>query len=155
VSCRTLADLIAFNSAHAAEELAVFGQELFEMAEAKAPLTDPAYEKAVATLKRADTEGLAALLAQQGVEVLLAPSNGPAERIDELWGDRREGGWPSIANAAAIAGFPSLTVPAGMIGGLPIGITFVGNRNQDGLLLLVARAFERASGARVPPHVVV
>ncbi|MBV8341436.1 MAG: amidase [Gammaproteobacteria bacterium] len=155
VSCRSLADLIAFNSAHAAEELAVFGQELFEMAEAKAPLTDPAYEKAVATLRRADTEGLAALLAQQGVEVLLAPSNGPAERIDELWGDRREGGWPSIANAAAIGGFPSLTVPAGMIGGLPIGITFVGNRNQDGLLLLVARAFERASGARVPPHVVV
>jgi amidase len=155
VECRTLTDLIAFNKAHADAELAVFGQELFEMSEAKAPLTDAAYLKALATLKRAaDTEGLSALLAQQGVELLLAPSNGPAERIDQLWGDRGGGGWPQIANAAAIAGFPSLTVPAGLIRGLPVGITFVGNRNQDGLLLLAARAYERAAGARVPPYLI-
>ena len=60
--------------------------------------------------------------------------NGPAERIDELWGDRAGGGWPPIASAAAIAGYPSLTVPAGLVSGLPVGITFVGPRNQDGLL---------------------
>ena len=156
VDCRTLADLIAFNRAHAAAELTVFGQELFEMAEARGPLTDPAYQKALATLQRtADTEGLAALLGQQGIEVLLAPSNGPAERIDELWGDRSGGGWPPIASAAAIAGYPSLTVPAGLVSGLPVGITFVGARNQDGLLLQVARAYERATGARVPPHLVI
>ena len=156
VDCRTLADLIAFNRAHAEAELTVFGQELFEMAEAHGPLTDPAYQKALATLQRtADTEGLAALLGQQGVEVLLAPSNGPAERIDELWGDRSGGGWPPIASAAAIAGYPSLTVPAGLVSGLPAGITFVGPRNQDGLLLQVARAYERATGARVPPHLVI
>jgi hypothetical protein len=67
-------------------------------------------------------------------------------------GDRRGGGWSPIAGAAAIAGYPSLTVPAGLAGGLPVGISLVGNRNQDGLLLQVAQGFERASNARVPPH---
>ncbi len=153
VEAKTLADLIAFNRAHANEELVIFGQEIFEMAEAHGPLSDPAYLKAAAILQRAaDTEGLAALLAQQGVEVLLAPSNGPAELIDHVWGDRRGGGWSQIAGAAAIAGYPSLTVPAGLVTGLPVGMTLVGNRNQDGLLLQVARAYERATNARVPPH---
>ena len=156
VDCRTLADLIAFNRAHADEELIVFGQEIFEMAEAKGPLSDPAYEKALATLKRtADVEGLATLLGQQGVEVLVGPSNGPADLIDPVWGDRRGGGSSQIASAAAIAGYPSLTVPAGLVSGLPVGITLVTNRNQDGLLLQVARAYERAANARVPPHLMI
>jgi amidase len=153
VDCRTLADLIAFNRAHADEELIIFGQEIFEMAEAKGPLSDPAYEKALANLKRtADVEGLATLLGQQGVEVLMGPSNGPADLIDPVWGDRRGGGSSPIASAAAIAGYPSLTVPAGLVSGLPVGITLVTRRNQDGLLLQVARAYERAANARVPPH---
>jgi amidase len=153
VECRTLADLIKFNQSHSDDELIVFGQELFEMAEAKGPLSDPKYLQSVATLQRcADTEGLAALLGQQGVEVLLAPSNGPAELIDPVWGDRRGGGWSQIAGAAAIAGYPSLTTPAGLVSGLPVGITFVTRRNQDGLLLQVARAHERAASARVPPR---
>jgi amidase len=153
VEVRTLADLIAFNSAHAGDELVVFGQEIFEMAQSRGPLTDAAYLKALATLQRAaDTEGLAALLGQSGVEVLLAPSNGPAELIDPVWGDRRGGGWSPIAGAAAIAGYPSLTVPAGLVAGLPVGITLVGNRNQDGLLLQIASGFERTSNARVPPR---
>src|SRR6202021_817854 len=132
VECKTLADLIAFNKQHADSELIVFGQEIFEQAEA-----------------------WGALPAQKGVEVLIAPSNGPAERIDEVWGDRRDGGSAQIASAAAIAGYPSLTVPAGLAGGLPVGITLVGRRNQDGLLLQVARAYERATGARVPPHLTI
>jgi amidase len=156
VDCRTLADLIAFNRAHADEELIIFGQEIFEMAEAKGPLSDPAYQKAMATLKRTnDLEGLASLLGQQGVEVLAGPSNGPADLIDPVWGDRRGGGSSQIASAAAIAGYPSLTVPAGLVNGLPVGMTLVANRNQDGLLLQVARAFERAAGARVPPHLLI
>lgn len=156
VESRTLADLIVFNRVHADAELCVFGQDLFEKAEACGPLSDPAYRAALATLQRAaDTDGLAALLAQQGVELLLAPSNGPAERIDEVWGDRGETGWPQIASAAAIAGYPSLTVPAGLVGGLPVGITLVGRRHQDGLLLQVARAYERATHARVPPQLVL
>jgi amidase len=153
VDCKTLADLIAFNKAHADQELIVFGQEIFEMAEAKGPLSDDAYLKALDTLKRtADVEGLAALLGQQGVEVLVGPSNGPADLIDPVWGDRRGGGSSQIASAAAIAGYPSLTVPAGLVSGLPVGITLVTGRNQDGLLLQVARAYERAANARIPPH---
>jgi amidase len=155
VNCRTLADLIEFNRSHADAELVVFGQELFEMSEAKGPLSDPAYQTAIATLQRcADTEGLASLFGQ-GVDLLLAPSNGPAERIDEVWGDRRGGGWSSIADAAAIAGYPSITVPAGLVSGLPVGITLVARRNLDGLLLQAARAYERAAGARVPPRIVI
>jgi amidase len=152
VDCRNLADLIAFNEAHADEELIVFGQEIFEMAQAKGPLSDDAYQKALATLKRtADVEGLASLLGQ-GVDVLIGPSNGPADLIDPVWGDRRGGGSSQIAGAAAIAGYPSLTVPAGLVSGLPVGLTVVAARNQDGLLLQVARAYERAAYARVPPH---
>ena len=156
VECKTLTDLIAFNRAHADQELIVFGQEIFEMAEAKGPLSDPAYQKVLAALQRtADVEGLAALLGQQGVEVLAGPSNGPADLIDPVWGDRRGGGSSQIASAAAIAGYPSLTVPAGLVNGLPVGITLVTRRNQDGLLLQVARAYERAANARVPPHLMI
>ncbi len=156
VACRTLADLIAFNQTHAEDELVVFGQELFEQAEACGPLSDSKYTEARATLTRcADTEGLAALLGSRGVELLICPSNGPAGLIDHVWGDRHGGGWSAIASAAAIAGYPSLTVPAGLAEQLPVGLTLVGRRHQDGLLLQVARAFERASAARVPPRVAV
>ncbi len=150
---RDLQGLIAFNRAHAAEELTLFGQELFEASAARGPLTDPVYQSALTTLAlKADREGLAALFTGQDVELLVAPCNGPADRIDPLWGDRSgDGGWPSIASAAAIAGYPSLTVPAGRIGGLPVGLCLVAGRGRDGLLLQAGRAFERATGARVPP----
>ena len=154
VASRNLADLIAFNQAHRDQELGVFGQEIFEMAQERGPLSDDKYVKGRAGLDRAaDTEGLATLL--DGVEVLLSPSNGPAELIDPIWGDRRGGGWSTIANAAAIAGYPSITVPAGLVSGLPVGITLVTKRHQDGLLLQVARAYERAANARVAPHLAV
>jgi amidase len=153
VESRTLGDLIAFNKARADDELIVFGQEIFEMAEAKGPLSDESYQKAVATLKRtAETEGLATLLGSQGVEVLMGVGNGPADLIDPIWGDRRAPVGSPIAGAAAIAGFPSLTMPAGLVRELPVGLTLVTYRNQDGLLLQVARAFERAANARVAPR---
>jgi len=153
VQCRSLADLIAFNQEHKDRELPIFGQEIFEMAEECGPLSDEKYQKGRASLDRAvDTNGLLTLLEQQSVVVLMAPGNGPAELIDPVWGDRRGGGGPQIAGAAAIAGYPSITVPAGLTNGLPVGVTFVGRRNQDGLLLQVAHAFERAANARVPPH---
>lgn len=153
IAVRSLRQLIEFNRAHAREELAIFDQDILEQSEARGPLTDTAYLKAVATLERcADREGLASLLVQQGVELLLAPGVGPADRLDDVWGDRSgDGGWPVIASAAAIAGYPSLTVPAGLVRGLPVGLVLVGARNQDGLLLQVARAYERATRARVPP----
>ena len=153
VPSRSLADLIAFNREHKDQELPIFGQEIFEMAEECGPLSDEKYQKGRGGLDRAvDTNGLMTLLEQQSVAVLMAPSNGPAELIDPVWGDRRGGGGPQIAGAAAIAGYPSITVPAGLTNGLPVGVTFVARRNQDGLLLQVAHAFERAANARVPPH---
>ncbi len=153
VRCRSLADLIAFNQEHKDREMPIFGQEIFEMAEECGPLSDEKYQKGRADLDRAvDTNGLTTLLEQESVAVLMAPSNGPAELIDPVWGDRRSGGGPQIAGAAAIAGYPSITVPAGLTNGLPVGVTFVARRNQDGLLLQVAHAFERAANARVPPH---
>ena len=152
VECRNLADLIAFNRAHADEELIVFGQELFETAQAQGSLAEGAYRKALTTLNRAaDKQGLAALF-DHGAEVLMAPCNGPAELIDAVWGDRDGGGWPQIAGAAAIAGYPSISVPAGFVSGLPVGIALVARRHQDGLLLQVARAYERAANNRTAPH---
>lgn len=151
---RTLADLIAFNNQHASEEMPIFGQELFEQAEKCGPRTDAAYVTALERITDvADTSGLGAIFAKYRVDALGASGNGPAELIDHLWGDRYEnsGGWPAMCSAAAIAGYPSLTVPAGFVAGLPVGIHFVAPRFRDGLLLKIGRSFERARSAREPP----
>ena len=151
---RTLADVIAFNAKHASEEMPFFGQEIFEQAEACGPLTTPAYRTGLRhLLEVADRSGLAAIFRKHRVDALVASGNGPAELIDHVWGDRYEnsGGWPPMCSAAAIAGYPSLTVPAGFVLGLPVGIHFVARHFRDGLLLQIGRSFERASNARRPP----
>jgi len=155
VPSRTLTDLIAFNRAHADLEMPFFGQDIFELSDAKGPLTDPAYLEARAILDRcADREGLAALFAAP-VDVLFATGGGPASLIDHVWGDRGAGGGGApIASAAAIAGYPSLTVPGGMIAGLPVGLTLVAPRFKDGHLLQIGAALERLLPARVPPRLV-
>jgi amidase len=152
---RTLADLIEFNEQHAAAEMPFFGQELFIDAEKRGPRTSPAYVKALRHITAvADTDGLAAIFAKHRVDALVAAGNGPAELIDHIWGDRQEnsGGWPPMCSAAAVAGYPSLTVPAGFVAGLPVGIHFVAPRFHDGRLLQIGRAFERARNARQPPQ---
>ena len=151
---RTLADVIEFNRQHADTEMPFFGQELFEQAQAKGPRTEAAYQKALRHIQEvADTGGLAAVFAKYRVDALVASGNGPAELIDHVWGDRYEnsGGWPPMCSAAAVAGYPSLTVPAGFVAGLPVGIHFVAPRWRDGRLLQIGRAFERARNARRPP----
>jgi amidase len=151
---RTLADLIEFNNGHAAQELAIFGQDLFEQSQACGPRTSPAYRKALQhILDAADTHGLGAVFAQHRVDALVASGNGPAELIDHVWGDRFEnsGGWPPMCSAAAVAGWPSLTVPAGFVAGLPVGMHFVAPRFREGRLLQIGRSFERARNARRPP----
>jgi amidase len=155
LAVRTLADLIEFNTRHAAEEMPFFGQEYFEQAETRGPLSTLAYRKKLRHLLHVtDEAGLSALFAKHRVDVLVAAGNGPAELIDRVWGDRYEssGGWPPMASAAAVAGYPSLTVPAGFVSGLPVGIAFVGRRFRDGLLLQIGRMFERTIAARRPPH---
>jgi amidase len=151
---RSLADLIAFNVRHAREEMRFFGQEYLEQAEALGPLSTAVYQEALHHLLYISDDALAAIFSRHKVDVLVAASNGPAELIDQVWGDRYEtsGGWPAMGSAAAVAGYPSLTVPAGFVAGLPVGITFVAPRFRDGMLLRAGRIFERAMGARRPPH---
>jgi amidase len=152
VPARTLASLIDFNRAHAGEELTLFGQEILELAETKGGLDDPAYRKAVdAVSLGADTGGLATLFTRTRASLLLALSNGPAELIDTVWGERPDGGWPQIASAAAAAGYPSITLPAGTIHGLPIGVTLVARRFEESALLCAAFALERVLQARKAP----
>jgi amidase len=154
LAVRTLADIIEFNNQHAAAEMPFFGQELFEQAQQRGPRTSPAYVKALRHITTvADTNGLAAIFDKQRVDALVASGNGPAELIDHVWGDHYEnsGGWPPMCSAAAIAGYPSLTVPAGFVMGLPVGIHFVAPRFHDGRMLQIGRRFERARNARQPP----
>ena len=146
---RTLAELIAFNEQHRHEELGPFGQEIFEKAEAKGPLTEPAYLEALATCGRlAREEGLDAVLAQHRLDAIVAPTGGPAWLIDHVNGDHYAGG---NSSPAAIAGYPSITVPMGSVAGLPVGMSFIGAPWTEAKLIRSAFAFERATSHRHPP----
>ena len=146
---RTLGDLIAFNQRHADRELAWFGQDLFIKAQAKGPLTDDAYLQARALcLKTARTDGIEAVMREHRLDALIAPTGGPAWRTDTVLGDHYVGGSTS---PAAIAGLPSLTVPAAEIRSLPLGLNFFGSAWSEAKLLGLGYAFEQATQARKPP----
>jgi len=151
VPSRTLADLIAFNKAHADREMPLFGQEEFEAAEKTGGLADPAYLKAVADAQRmTGREGIDKMLADNKVAVLVAPTLGPAWLIDPVLGDHFAGG--GAGGPAAIAGYPHLTVPMGLADGLPVGLSFIGTAWSDGSLLAYGYAFEQVSHARRAPQ---
>ncbi len=151
VPARTLADLIAFNEVHAAAEMPLFGQELFVEADKTGGLSDPAYRKAAADAHRlAGPEGIDALLAKYDVTALVAPTLGPAWLIDPVLGDHFAGG--GAGGAAAVAGYPHLTVPMGLADGLPVGLSFVGPAWSDARLLNYGYAYEQATHARKPPQ---
>lgn len=146
---RSLEQVIAFNRAHASEELRWFGQDIFEAALAA---TDAeAYRQARATsLRLAGAEGIDKLLADHGVDLLVAPTEGPAWPIDLIAGDRFVGPPVGAGNLAAIAGYPHLSVPMGAVEGLPVGLSFMGTKWQDHRVLLAGAAFERARSTAVP-----
>lgn len=145
----TLAGLIAFNEAHRDDELGYFGQDLFEKAEAKGPLTEPAYLEALATSRRLSREeGLDAAFSTSGADAIVAPSGGPAWLIDHVNGDHYVGG---NSSPAAVSGYPSITVPMGFVAGLPVGISFLGRAWSEGRLIDLAAAFERGTQARRRP----
>jgi amidase len=148
---KTLADLIAFNDAHAAEEMPYFGQEIFEMSQAMGPLTDKAYLDTLEKTRRLTRdEGIDATIRKYNLDAIVAPTQGPPGLIDLVNGDAGNGGG-SASSPAAMAGYPHITVPAGYIYGLPIGISFFGSAWTEPTLIRLAYAFEQHTHARKPP----
>lgn len=145
----SLEELIAFNREHAAQEMPYFGQELFEMAQAKGPLTEQEYLDARAEcLRLGRDEGIDAVMRDHHLDALCMPSNAPAWKIDLIDGDHDIGG---SAQPAALSGYPAITVPAGYTFGLPIGVTFMGQAFSEPKLIGFAYAFEQATKARRAP----
>lgn len=147
---KTLADLIAFNNAHRTEELPYFGQETFVAAQARGPLTEQAYLDARATCVRLSrTEGIDAAMDAGKLDALVMFTRGTATLTDSING---EGGSGSSSSLAAVSGYPSVTVPATQVFGLPIGLSFVGRAWSEPKLLALAADFETNTHARRPPQ---
>ncbi len=146
---KTLGDLIAFNEANAADEMPYFGQEIFIQAQAKGPLTEKAYRNARVKARRLSrAEGLDVVFRQHRIDALIAPSGGTAWLTDLINGDSGTGG---SSGPAAVSGYPSITVPAGTIFGLPVGLSFIGPAWSEATLIGLAYAFEQATHARRAP----
>ncbi|MBK0392154.1 amidase [Ramlibacter algicola] len=148
VPVRTLADVIAFNERNADREMAFFGQELFEKAQAKGALTDKAYLDAASKARRLAREGIDKVLQAQRLDAIVAPTTGPAWLTDHVNGDSYGG---SSSTPAAVAGYPSITVPMGDAAGLPVGLSFVGTAWTEGKLLQLAHAYEQGTRHRFAP----
>jgi amidase len=145
IPIRSLADAIAFNNEHMATEMPLFGQDEFEQAEKTKGLGDPAYKKARETsFRAAGPGGIDHLLKQYDVVALVGPTLAPAWKIDAVNGDTFIGG--GAGGLAAVAGYPHLTVPMGLVKGLPVGLSFIGPRWSEARLLSLGFAFEQARG---------
>ena len=151
IPVRTLADVIAFDKAYAGQEMALFGQDIFEKAEATEGVHDPAYKKARArSLELAGKLGIDLLLKQHKLDALVGPTMPPSWKIDAVNGDQISGG--GAGSLAAIAGYPHLTVPMGQVKGLPVGLSFIGPRWSDALMLRLGYAYEQARGPLPTPR---
>lgn len=147
---RTLEDVIRFNEANADREMPYFGQELFLKAQQKGPLSAPEYRKALAKNRRLSRkEGIDAVMDQHRLDAIVAPTGGPAWLTDLVTGDHFGGG---SSTAPAVAGYPNVTVPAGFVFGLPVGISFIGRAWSEPTLIKLAHAFEQATRHRRPPR---
>jgi amidase len=145
IPVRTLADVIAFNQAHAQAELSLFGQETFIKAQATKGLADPAYKNArQVSFRAAGPNGIDRLLKEHQLDALVGPTMPPAWKIDAVNGDQIAGG--GAGSLAAVAGYPHLTVPMGMVKGLPVGLSFIGPKWSEARLLSLGYAFEQARG---------
>jgi amidase len=146
---RTLAELIAFNEKNREREMPYFEQELFIQAEAKGPLSEAKYRKARAEcLVLSREQGIDAALKKHKLDAIVSLTNGPAWLTDFANGDCDTGG---CSTPAAVAGYPHVTVPAGLFRGLPVGLSFFGAANREGPLLKFAYAYEQLTKARKKP----
>lgn len=151
VKTRTLADVIAFDTAHADRELALFGQETFVKAEETKGLDDPKYKEARETMQRiAGRDGIDAMLEKDHLDALVCPTMPPAWKIDAANGDQISGG--GAGGLAAIAGYPHLTVPMGAVMGLPVGLSIIGPAWSEARLLGFGYAFEQAAKVKLTPR---
>ena len=149
VTSRTLADLIKFNEEHRAQEMPYFGQEIFEQSQKRGPLTEKKYRNALAKNHRMSrTEGIDATITKHTLDAIIAPTGGPVWATDLVTGDHFTGGYSS---ASAVAGYPHITVPAGLAFGLPVGLSFFAGAWSEASLIKYAYAFEQAAKARKKP----
>ena len=146
---KSLKDVIDFNNRNRDREMPYFGQDLLEKAQAKGPLTSKAYILALNKnhlLTRA--QGIDFIMRKHRLDALVAPTGGPPWPTDWLNGDHFSGGYSS---ASAVAGYPHITVPAGYVFGMPVGLSFFGDAYSEGKLIKMAYAFEQATKIRRPP----
>lgn len=145
----SLQEIINFNERHADREMKFFGQQEMTRAQARGPLTDQAYLDALERCQRLSrAEGIDAVMTKYGIDAIVSPSGGPAGMTDPVYGDRDIGG---SSSPAAVAGYPNITVPAGQMFGLPVGLSFFGRAWSEPVLLKLAFAFEQGTHARKPP----
>ena len=146
---RSLEELIAFNEATADRSMPWFGQEIFEAAQAKGTLTDSTYRAALDRSRGLARAQIDSLMDAHDLDALVAPTGSPAWAIDLVNGDHFIA---SSSQPAAVSGYPNVTVPAGLAHGLPVGVSFIGRRWSEGVLLRLAYAYEQASQRRAPPR---
>ena len=147
---RSLAELIDFNERNASDEMSYFQQERFTAAEEKGPLSDRTYLEALATARRLSRdEGIDRVMNDHQLDAIVAPTGGPAWVTDLINGDHFGGG---SSGYAAVAGYPNVTVPAGFVLGLPVGLSFFGRAWSEPTLIRIAYAFEQATRHRRAPR---
>ena len=147
---KTLEELIAFNEANRDRSMPWFGQEIFTMCQEKGPLTSKEYLDAAATARRLSTvEGIDKVMDEQRLDAIVAPTGDPAFTIDLVNGDHYTGGGTSTL--PAVSGYPHITVPAGQVFGLPVGLSFFGRAFSEPRLIALAYAYEQATRHRQAP----
>ncbi len=145
----SLADLIEYNDTNTATVMPYFGQELFLKAEAKGPLTDDTYLAALETGRDVARQTMSEIFEAHALDALIGPTNGPAWMIDHINGDSFHVGTSSLA---AISGYPNITVPAGFVSGMPVGLSIMGMAWNEKQLIEIAYAFEQTTEIRTPPE---
>jgi amidase len=144
-------DVIRFNEAHRQQVMPYFGQERMLASQRKGPLTTKTYQRALEKCRRFSREkGIDATLQTHRLDAIIAPTGGPAWLVDLVNGDPHLG--DGFSSPTAVAGYPHITVPAGYIFGLPVGISFFASAWQEPALIRLAYAFEQATHVRQPPQ---